>query len=390
MLDLLKAYETELIQNRRHLHAHPEVGFDLPNTHRFVQGKLEDYGIRNLQKVGVWSIVATIENGSGPVVGLRADMDALPMSEANKDLSYCSQNGGKMHACGHDGHTSMLLAAGKFLNDHKELWKGTVKLIFQEAEEGPDPGGAYGIIQSGVVDDVDAFFALHVSPLHPSKSIAIQSGEAMACADTVYVRLFGKGAHAAYPHLGVDLVILQAQIVQAFQTIVSRRLSPVEHAVVTIAKVHVGTAHNIIAETCELEGTVRAFSNPVRDLIETEMKRILDGFCLAYNATYEFDYVRTYDPTVNTPEIVDQIRKMTVQTRGEDAFIAIKKPSMGAEDFGRFTQKKKGAMAWLGTSESAKTSFGLHHPQFNLDESALIYGALAHVTFVQHYQEEAK
>jgi amidohydrolase len=390
MIERLKAYEAELIENRRHLHSHPEVGFDLPNTHAFVMAKLASYGIEDVKKVGVWSIVATLRNGNGPIIGLRADMDALPLSELNRNLAYCSLNEGKMHACGHDGHTAMLLAAGRFLNDHKDLWKGTVKLIFQEAEEGPDPGGAIGIIRSGAVDDVDAFFALHVSPLHPSKTIAIQSGEAMACADTVYVRLFGKGSHAAYPHLGVDLVLLQADIVQAFQTIVSRRLSPVDHAVVTIAKVHVGTAHNIIAETCELEGTVRAFSNPVRNAIETEMRRILDGMCLAYGARYEFDYVRTYDPTVNTPEIVDQIRKMTVATRGEEAFIKILKPSMGAEDFGRFTQFKKGAMAWLGTSSTDATSYGLHHPLFNLDESALLYGALAHVTFVTNYQEEAK
>lgn len=390
MIDRLKPYEEELIANRRHLHSHPEVGFDLPNTHAFVAAKLAAYGIMDVKNVGIWSIVATIQNGDGPTIGLRADMDALPMAEANKTLSYCSMNEGKMHACGHDGHTSMLLCAGKFLNDHKELWKGTVKLIFQEAEEGPDPGGAYGIIRSGAVDDVDVFFAQHVSPLHPSKSIAIQSGEAMACADTVYVRLFGKGAHAAYPHLGVDLVMLQADLVKAFQTIVSRRLSPVEHAVVTIAKVHVGTAHNIIAEHCELEGTVRAFSNPVRDLIETEMRRILDGMCAAYGATYEFDYVRTYDPTVNTPQVVEQVRAITVATRGEDAFIKILKPSMGAEDFGRFTQRKKGAMAWLGTQSDQTTAYGLHHPLFNLDESALLYGAFAHVAFVMNYKEEAR
>lgn len=390
MIERLKPYEAELIEIRRHLHRHPEVGFDLPNTHAFVMAKLASYGIKDAKKVGVWSIVATLQNGDGPIVGLRADMDALPMDEANKTLSYCSNNAGRMHACGHDGHTAMLLTAGKFLHEHRDLWKGTVKLIFQEAEEGPDPGGAIGVIRSDAVDDVDAFFALHVSPLHPSKTIAIQSGEAMACADTVYVRLFGKGSHAAYPHLGIDLVLLQADLVQAFQTIVSRRLSPVDHAVITIAKVHVGTAHNIIAETCELEGTVRAFSNQVRDAIETEMRRILDGMCLAYGARYEFDYVRTYDPTVNTPDIVEQIRKMTVATRGEDAFIKILKPSMGAEDFGRFTQLKKGAMAWLGTSGGETTSYGLHHPLFNLDESALLYGVLAHVTFVQNYKEEPR
>jgi amidohydrolase len=383
-LALFLPYEADTIANRRQLHQHPEVGFDLPNTHAFVKQKLIEYGIVNFKPVGQFSIVATIENGKGPVIGLRADMDALPLPELNKELAYCSVNEGKMHACGHDGHTAMLLSAGRFLHDHKHLLKGTVKLIFQEAEEGPDPGGAYAIVRSGEVDDVDTFFGLHVSPLHPSGTIAIKSGEAMASADTIYIRLFGKGAHAAYPHLGVDLVLLQAAIVNELQHIVSRRLSPVENAVITIAKVHVGTAHNIIAETCQLEGTVRAFSEATRVLIETEIRRILDGFCLAYGARYEFDYVRTYDPTVNTPAVAEAIQTMIETTRGGEFFIPIRKASMGAEDFSRYIIHRQGAIAWLGTSKDPSTSFGLHHPLFNIDESALIYGVHAHVNFVIH------
>jgi amidohydrolase len=389
MNPLYSPYEQELIQLRRYLHQHPEVGFELASTHEYVKNKLQSYHIHHIERAGQYSMIATLFNGDGPVIGLRADMDALPMQEQNTH-EYCSIHGGKMHACGHDAHTSMLLTAGKFLMEHLHLWRGTVKLIFQEAEEGPDPGGAYGIVQSGLVDDVECFFGLHVSPMHPSGVIAIKSGEAMASADTISIKLFGKGTHAAYPHQGIDLALLQADIVKSFQQIVSRLISPVDHAVVTIAKIQLGTAHNIIAESAILEGTVRTFSNSMRDFIEAKMNQILQGLCMAYGATYEFDYIRTYDPTINTPQVVNYLKMMVEEQLGIDRFQEILKPSMGAEDFSRYIFHRQGAIAWLGTSKDDETSFALHHPKFNIDESAMLTGVQALTQFVIHYQEASK
>lgn len=381
------SWEQDLIHLRRHLHQHPEVGFDLPNTRAFVKQKLQEYGITNILEVGLFSLIATISNGEGPVIGLRADMDALPMQEENQH-AYCSLTNGKMHACGHDAHTSMLLTAGRYLEKHRDVWKGTVKLIFQEAEEGPDPGGAYGIIQSGQVDDVECFFGLHVSPLHPSGLIALRPGEAMASADTIKIHLQGKGTHAAYPHLGVDLALLVSHLTLAFQELVARRISPVESAVITIAKISLGSAHNIIADSAVMEGTVRAFSNDTRSFIETEMRHLVNHFATAYHAKGVLDYVRTYDPTINTKAVAYQLEKIIKLTRGEAAFQFIEKPSMGAEDFSRYIMHRQGAIAWLGTKHNEATSYGLHHPKFDIDESAMKYGVHALTQFVIHYKGE--
>lgn len=380
-------WEQDLIQLRRYLHQHPEVGFDLPNTRAFVKQKLLEYGITQIIEVGQYSLIASIENGDGPVIGLRADMDALPLQEENKH-TYCSLTNGKMHACGHDAHTSMLLIAGRYLAKHRDLWKGTVKLLFQEAEEGPDPGGAYGIIQSKQVDDVECFFGLHVSPLHPSGLIALRPGEAMASADTIKIRLQGKGTHAAYPHLGVDLALLVSHLTLAFQELIARRISPVESTVITIAKISMGSAHNIIADSAVMEGTVRAFSNEMRTFIETEMRHLVNHFAAAYHATGDLDYVRTYDPTINTKAVAYMLEKIIKQSRGEEAFQFIEKPSMGAEDFSRYIFHRQGAIAWLGTKHQESTSYGLHHPKFDIDEAAMKYGVHAFTQFVIQYQRE--
>jgi amidohydrolase len=380
--------EPYLIQTRRTLHMHPETGFDVAETHDFVAKELAAMGIGFIPHVGKNSVLGILENGNGPVLGLRADMDALPITEADQNLPYRSQNVGKMHACGHDAHTAMLLTAAKYLVVHKDEWKGTVKFIFQEAEEGPNPGGAYGLCQSGLLDDVDSFFAFHVGPLFSSGTIVSKAGELMASADTIKIRLIGKGCHAAYPHLGIDPILMQAEVIVALQQIVSRRLDPTENAVITIAKVNAGTTHNVIPEFATLEGTVRAFNEATRRKIEQEIKAVLQGVTTMHGGSFEFEYIREYDPTSNTPSEEKYLERIVEQSLGKQAFVEQAKPTMGAEDFSRYLQLKKGCIGWLGTRKDESTGYSLHHPRFNIDESALKNGTLCFINLVENYGRE--
>ncbi|MGE0003851.1 MAG: M20 family metallopeptidase [Candidatus Izemoplasmatales bacterium] len=389
MKDVLP-YKEELIQHRRYLHQHPELGFDVANTHDYIQHQLSQWGIQVLPHVGKNSLLGIIENGVGPIIGLRADIDALPILEENTELDYCSLVPGKMHACGHDAHTAMLLMTAKFLVDHRDSWKGTVKLIFQEAEEGPNPGGAYGVVNSHLVDDVETFYAFHVAPMYPSGSVAIKKGEAMASADTIKITLQGRGAHAAYPHLSIDPIVMAAEVIMGAQTIVSRRKNPLDLAVLTIAQVHAGTTHNIIPSTAYLEGTVRTFSNSLRKEIDQALQALLDGVAKKSGGSYSYEYIYEYDPTINTPSVCNDIEEVVTQTLGKEQFHEIKLPSMGAEDFGKYSALKQGAIMWLGIAKDENTSQSLHHPRFQMDENALPTGVLIFANLVCRQGKEFK
>ena len=381
-LEDIKDLETQLINNRRFLHSHPEVGFNVEKTHDFVKEYLEKLNIHVFSHVGKNSLIGVIQNNDGPTIGLRADMDALPMNEDNSDLPYCSQNMGSMHACGHDAHTAILLSTAEYLVNHKELWSGTIKFIFQEAEEGPDPGGAYGIVKSGLVDDVDVFFGLHCAPQYPVGKIAIKPYEAMASADTIQIKLKGKGAHAAFPHLGIDPIMMQAELIMSIQTITSRLIDPTDNCVITIAQVHAGTTHNIIPETAFLEGTVRTFSKEVRNKVKIAIEDAIQSVVSKYHGEYEFKYIFGYDALINQPKPTQYLVDTVKSVLGNDAIIDILKPSMGAEDFSKYINHKTGAFAWLGTNSSIETAYGLHHPKFNIDESALLYGTTLMINLV--------
>lgn len=385
-----KPYEPFLIETRRSLHMHPECGFDVEQTHDFVSARLREMGIRTIEHVGKNSLLGILENGKGPVVGLRADMDALPLSEENASLEYRSRVPGRMHACGHDAHTAMLLTAANYLKDHPSLWRGTVKLIFQEAEEGPSPGGAEGIVASGLLDDVECFYALHVSPAFPSGTIAVKTGEAMAAADTIQITLKGKGAHAAYPHLSVDPVLMQAEVVTALQALVSRTLDPTENAVVTISQVHAGTTHNIIPGTAFLEGTVRTFNDAVRTQLKQGIEDVVRGIAAMRGGTYDYKYIYGYDPTVNAPKAAAAFQGVTECLLGKDKFVSIPKASMGAEDFSKYIRLKTGCIAWLGTHHDETDGYSLHHPRFNVDESALLSGVVVLAAVVIHGSKQTK
>ncbi len=379
--------EKYIIGHRRYLHAHPEVGFECFETHDYLREELNELGIKNYPHIGVNSIVGVIENGEGPVIGLRADFDALPIKE-DTNLEFKSQNIGKMHACGHDAHTSMLLGTAKYLSEHLDEWSGTVKFIFQEAEEGPNPGGAFGIVQDGIIDDVEEFYGLHVSTSYDCGVIAYNESRVLASADTIRLKFIGKGAHAAYPHLGNDPIIMAANFISQVQTVISRKLNPMETGVITIAHVEAGTTHNVIPNDAFLEGTVRTYSEDVRQMIEKEVERLAKGIAYSHGGNYELEYIREYNPTINTLDESKYLSNIAKETLGEEKVLKLKEPSMGAEDFSRYIDFKKGAIAWLGVGFKDRYNYSLHHPKVEINEEALINGTKLFINIIKKRGEK--
>ncbi len=377
--------ENYIIVHRRYLHQHPELGFNCKNTHEYIKAELEKLHIEYIPNIGKYSLIGKLENGTGPVIGLRADFDALPILEAT-DLEFESVNRGVMHACGHDAHTAMLLGVAKYLSENLDKWRGTVKFIFQEAEEGPNPGGAYKIVKSGYVDDCEEFFALHVSPAYDSGVIAVNQKAALAAADIINLKLIGKGAHAAYPHLGIDPIMMQADFITSLQAIISRKLDPTDPGVITIAKVKAGTTHNVIPDFAVLEGTARCFSESTRKLFEEEVDLLANTIAKKYHGDYKLHYTRGYDPLINDPESAREFEISTKKLFGDKHFRYLDKPSMGAEDFSRYLNIGKGAMAWLGV-KNGSGDYPIHHAKFNLDENALIIGARVLIDIIMRKEE---
>jgi amidohydrolase len=362
-----------VIEKRRYIHQHPETGFQCEKTSAYIKNELNLIGVGKIIDVGRYSIVAVIENGEGPITGLRADFDALNMPEET-DLPFKSVNEGKMHACGHDAHTAMLLGACRYLNSHKDEWSGTVKFIFQEAEEGPDPGGALAIVESGILNDCDDFYAMHVTPTIETGSLAVNYGPAMAAADMIYIDLIGRGAHAAMPDEGIDPVVMQAEYILMAQNIISRKVSPMDRAVITIAKVQAGTAFNVIPEVAELRGTVRTFNQETREKIKYELEQLAKAITERHGGSYRFKFEYGYDPVINSKESTDLFVEIGNDLLGKDNVEILDVPSAGGEDFSKYIQLKQGCMAWLGVKQKDVETYNIHHPKFNLNEDALMNG----------------
>lgn len=382
-----KQLEAYIIKHRRHLHENPELGFNCIKTHDYIKAELERLNIKFHHHVGKNSIIGCIENGKGPVIGLRADFDALPILEETT-LQFKSKNDGVMHACGHDCHASMLLGTAKHLSENLEEWCGTVKFVFQEAEEGPNPGGALGVVNSGLLADVETFFALHVTALTEAGELSYNEKESLASADTIKLRFIGKGTHAAYPHLGIDPIIMQAEFITAVQTIVSRKLDPLEKGVITIAQVKSGTTHNIIPNEAYLEGTARTYSEATRVLFEKELHRLANHIAKAHGGEYELEYIREYDPTINTPSESSILAQEAKKILGDEHVIKLDKPSMGAEDFSRYIDYRKGAIAWLGIAFKDRYNYPIHHAKFEVNEKALINGTKLFINIVKRIGEK--
>ena len=379
----------ELQEIRRDLHAHPELCYEEQRTADVVAARLTEWGIPIVRGLGVTGVVGIVKNGSSHrAIGLRADMDALPMQEIN-GFAHASRHPGKMHACGHDGHTAMLLGAAHHLAQHRNF-DGTVYLIFQPAEEGG--GGARRMMDDGLFQQfpMEAVYGMHNWPGIPEGHFGVVSGPMMASSNEFRVSVRGKGAHAAQPHRGIDPVMVAVQIAQAWQTIVSREKNPLESAVLSITQIHAGSATNVIPDEAELVGTVRTFSYEVLDLIQRRMEEIATGVATAFNASVNFTFKRNYPPLINHPEqtafAVEAMRAVV----GADRVDTNVEPTMGAEDFAFMLQEKPGCYVFIGNGEGAHRAGGhglgpcqLHNTSYDFNDNLLPIGASYWVRLVE-------
>ncbi len=382
----IQALHPQLVQWRRHLHKKPELGFREKLTAEFIAEQLQGWNIDYTNQIAQTGIVAIIEGARpGKVLAIRADIDALPIQEEN-EVDYRSQHDGLMHACGHDGHTAIALGVAKFLQDHRQNLQGTVKIIFQPAEEGP--GGAKPMIEAGVLKnpDVDAILGLHLWNNLPLGTVGLREGALMAAVEAFNVYIQGKGGHGAMPHQTIDAVVVASQIVTALQTIVSRTVNPIDSAVVTVGELHAGTALNIIADSARMSGTVRYFNPALESVIGDRIETIINGICQSHGATYELDYVRYYPPVINDSNIVQLVRDVAQETIETPLGIVPECQTMGGEDMSFFLQEVPGCYFFLGAANpSLDLAYPHHHPRFNFDETALSMGVELFVRCVEKF-----
>ena len=366
--------EKTIIKFRRNLHEYPEVSGEEVETSKKIQAKLKENGIpfqTGFAGTGVLGIIKGEKPGK--TVALRADIDALSIDERS-GVEYSSKIPGKMHACGHDAHTAMLLGTGILLNSRKEDIQGTVLLVFQPAEENAPIGGAKQMMEDGVFDQYrpDVILGQHVWPDLPVGKIGVRSGPIMGNSDRFKLVVKGSGGHASMPHQTNDAIIIANQVITTLQTIVSRNVDPVQSAVLTIGRIEGGYRYNVVADRVTLEGTIRTFTDETKQLVKERFHTIVHGIAQTMNAEIEIEYLDGYPATVNSEEWSNQIRETAIRLYGEES-VPQMMPSMGGEDFGRYLQKYPGAFYWLGTSvgEGQKP---LHDPEFRLDEKALPIG----------------
>lgn len=374
--DKTKSIQENLVQIRRELHMCPEVAEHEEKTAEVLKKHLREIGVPFEENVGGgYGIVGTIEGKKpGKTVALRADMDALAILE-KFESDFKSKNEGKMHACGHDSHMTMLLGATRVLYENRDELEGTVKVVFQPAEEFSPNGGAPKIIASGILDDVDAIFALHVWPDLPFGQVGILDDAMMANSDHFQVRFFGKSSHAARPNEGVDAVIMGVQFVSSLQPLISRETNPMDSAVITVSQFHAGHQYNVMADEAFIDGTCRTFSFDDRDRIEAAMKNLAEGIAKSYRGKADVNYMRGYPAVINTPELAELVRQSVKEEFGEKAIYPLRRPSMTGEDFSFYLQKKPGAFMWLGIGKDDGSTYPLHNPMFNLDEDILWRGS---------------
>ncbi|MCB9431585.1 MAG: amidohydrolase [Ardenticatenaceae bacterium] len=373
MLEKAKALQAELSRLRRTIHMHPELGFEEFQTGALVAQTLSDLGIEMQTGVAKTGIIGRIGNGNGPVIGIRADMDALPILEAN-DVAYKSQVPGKMHACGHDSHTTMLLGAAMLLKDVP--FDGEIRLIFQPSEERQDDEGKSGgmrMVEEQALEGLDAVIGLHVIGMMDRGQVMLDEGFVLANVDTIYAKVKGKGGHGAQPHLSRDPIFMMGPILTALHGIVSRWVSPTEPAVVTVGKMVGGTVNNVIPSEVELEITCRSLNDDVREQLVYEVEQAL-SIARNLGGDYEMRRVTGYPALYNDPKVVGWLKETAVEFLGADNVHA-RGPSMGGEDFAYMSRASQGAMIFLGVKDPAGPPRFLHHPEFDLDETAMPIGA---------------
>jgi hippurate hydrolase len=379
------AIAAEATEWRRDIHAHPELAFQEHRTSDLVAAKLESWGIEVTRGIAGTGLVGTLRGGraagegagshganSPRAIGLRADMDALPMQEIT-GLPYDSQTAGKMHACGHDGHTSMLLGAAKYLAETKNF-DGTVHFIFQPAEE--DGGGGEVMVKEGLFDrfPCDAVFGIHNDSRTEAGTFVITRGTTNAAADSIDIVVKGMGGHAARPHTAIDPVVAAAHIIVAAQTVVSRHTDPLDSAVISLCTVHGGTARNVIPEEVTITGTVRTLLPETRDAVEEQLRNVITATAAAHGTQVEIRYARGYPPVVNTDSAVERAQLAAAALAGEARLVRERPPTMGGEDFAYMANTVPGCFIRLGQVDSSKENFATHHPRYNFNDAILPTG----------------
>jgi len=380
--DEIAAFQDEIRTWRRDIHAHPETAFEEFRTSDIVAEKLESFSIpvhRGLAKTGV---VGTLKVGeSNRAIGLRADMDALDVLEENT-FDHVSTNPGKMHACGHDGHTAMLLGAARYLSETRRF-NGTVQFIFQPAEE--NVAGGRVMVEDGLFElfPVEAVYGMHNQPGLPLGKFGVTSGSAMASADMFEITITGKGSHAAHPHHGADPIVTGAEVVQALQRIASRNVNPIDAVVVSVTQFHAGTTMNVIPETVSIKGTCRTLKPAVQDVVEARIEQIVKGVTEAHGLSYEMSYDRRYPVLINTEEETDAATAAAIKVVGTENVVTTPPPSMGSEDFAWMLQDHPGCYIRVGNGEGMDGGCVVHNPGYDFNDDAAIYGASYWATLVE-------
>lgn len=384
----IRALQPQLVEWRRQIHQKPELGFQEKITAEFISQKLQNWGIEHqvgIAQTGIVAIIKGEKSTHGKVLAIRADMDALPIQELN-EVPYCSQRDGIMHACGHDGHTAIALGTAYYLHQHRQELNGTVKIIFQPAEEGP--GGAKPMIAAGVLNnpDVDAIIGLHLWNNLPLGTVGVRPGALMAAVELFRCTIFGKGGHGAIPHQTVDSLVVAAQIVSALQTIVSRNINPLDSAVVTVGELHAGTAVNVIADTAKMGGTVRYFNPDLAGFFKERIEKIIAGICQSHGANYDLDYIHLYPPVINDADIAALVRSVAQEVIEIPIGVFSECQTMGGEDMSFFLQEVPGCYFFLGSANAEKKlDYPHHHPRFDFDETALPIGVEMFVRCVEKF-----
>ncbi|AOL28139.1 MULTISPECIES: N-acetyl amino acid acetylase SndC [Bacillus] len=364
----------EMVEIRRHFHMYPELSFQEEKTAAFIASYYESLGVPIRTNVGGRGVLAYIEGSEpGPTVALRADFDALPIQD-EKDVPYASKVPGVMHACGHDGHTAALLAVAKVLHQNRHELKGTFVMIHQHAEE-YYPGGAKPMIDDGCLENADVIFGTHLWATEPLGTILCRPGAVMAAADRFTIKVFGKGGHGAHPHDTKDAVLIGSQIVSSLQHIVSRKVNPIQSAVISTGSFIADNPFNVIADQAVLIGTARSFDENVRDILEKEIEAVVKGICSMHGASYEYTYEQGYPAVVNHPAETNHLVSTAKNTEGVLQVID-GEPQMGGEDFAYYLQNVKGTFFFTGAApEQPERVYSHHHPKFDINEKAMLTAA---------------
>lgn len=388
ILERARQMKEQIVAWRRDFHQYPELGFEEVRTSQTVANHLESLGLEVQRSVGKTGVVGILYGKEpGPTLGLRADMDALPIQDL-KNVAYNSKVTGKAHLCGHDAHTSILMGTAQFLAQMGQPHYGNIKFIFQPAEEGL--GGARAMIEDGVLEGpkLDAIAGLHVFPMVPTGQITAVKGIGCAAADRITIKVIGKGGHAAHPHQSIDAIAVTAQVISSLQQIASRQVDPLDSVVVTLGQINGGFASNVIAPEVEMHGTVRTLNPALREQMPEKIERIVKNITEAFGAAYEFTYHMGYPSIMNDDAMVDLILETADQVLGQGKYTVVK-PSMGGEDFSYYTHHVPGVFFRLGVGNEDKNStFPLHHPMFDLDEDALPIGVALLSAYAMNYLDQ--